>query len=70
MPIPYNGSLMTFSVFVDDVANLRDHELFRHLIEDELKAREVIDPKNPKAEPRRNPSFVAKIVATRWVLII
>lgn len=58
---------MICSVFVDDITNLRDHEHFRYLIEDELKARDVIDPKNPKAEPRRNPSFVAKIVGTRWV---
>ncbi|KAF8904426.1 hypothetical protein CPB84DRAFT_1727744 [Gymnopilus junonius] len=47
--------------YIDDIANLRDPELFRYSIETELKAR--ADP--TRTDPRRNPSYIAKAVATK-----
>ncbi|TFK44345.1 hypothetical protein BDQ12DRAFT_672818 [Crucibulum laeve] len=49
--------------FIDDIANLREPDLFRHLIEAELEARTTMDPK--KSDPSRNPSYVASMVGTR-----
>ncbi|KAF9478819.1 hypothetical protein BDN70DRAFT_879530 [Pholiota conissans] len=48
-------------VYIDDISDLRDPETFRFLIERELQAR--ADPS--RTEVRRNPSYVAKSVATR-----
>ncbi|KIM45307.1 hypothetical protein M413DRAFT_441989 [Hebeloma cylindrosporum] len=47
-------------LYVDDIANLRDPEFFRHLIEAELLARA-----QPGKDAPRRPSHVAKVVATR-----
>ncbi|KAF8973070.1 hypothetical protein BDZ97DRAFT_1779193 [Flammula alnicola] len=47
--------------YVDDIANLREPDTFRYLIEAELQAR--TEP--TRTDPRRNPSHVAKLVATR-----
>ena len=50
--------------YVDDIVNLQDPELFRHLIESELE-----DRKKPgRTDIRKNPSYVAKVVGTRWIL--
>ncbi|PPQ87476.1 hypothetical protein CVT25_008212 [Psilocybe cyanescens] len=47
--------------YVDDIAKLRDPDLFRYAIESELLARKEAK----RSEPRKNPSSVAKVVATR-----
>lgn len=49
--------------YLDDIANLRDPDLFRYIIEAELQART-----QPGSETRRNPTYVAKVVGTRSVL--
>lgn len=51
------------TAYIDDIASLRDPELFRYSIEAELKAR--ADPE--RIDPRRNPSYVAKVVADKYV---
>lgn len=50
-------------VYVDDIANLREAEFFHHIIEAELVARKATNRENI----RKNPSYVAKVVATRYV---
>ncbi|CAA7261735.1 unnamed protein product [Cyclocybe aegerita] len=47
--------------YVDDIADMRDPELFRNIVETEISARN--DPS--RKEPRKNPTHVAKLVATR-----
>uniref|UniRef100_A0A8H8CPI7 Uncharacterized protein n=1 Tax=Psilocybe cubensis TaxID=181762 RepID=A0A8H8CPI7_PSICU len=47
--------------YVDDIAKLRDPDLFRYAIESELKAR--TEP--TRSDTRKTPSHVAKVVATR-----
>lgn len=49
-------------VYLDDIMNLREPDTFLHIIESELKARA-----DPEKEPRRSPSNIAKLVATRWI---
>jgi len=49
--------------YLDDIANLRDPDLFRYIIEAELQART-----RPGSETRRNPTYVAKVIGTRSVL--
>ncbi|KAF9529234.1 hypothetical protein CPB83DRAFT_852909 [Crepidotus variabilis] len=48
-------------VYVDDIANLRDADLFFRIIEAELAARNPPD----RGNIRRQPTYVAKVVATR-----
>lgn len=48
--------------YVDDIAKLRDPDLFRYAVESELVAR--TEP--ARKDARRNPSHVAKVVATRY----
>ncbi|KJA27891.1 hypothetical protein HYPSUDRAFT_35071 [Hypholoma sublateritium FD-334 SS-4] len=47
-------------VYLDDIMNLREPDTFLHIIESELKARS-----DPEKEPRRTPTNIAKLVATR-----
>jgi hypothetical protein len=54
------------AVYIDDISNLRDPDIFRSLIEHELQAR--TEPS--RTDPRRNPSYVAKLIATRYVLVL
>jgi hypothetical protein len=55
-----------FQVYVDDIAHLREADFFYHLIEAELVSRN-----HPSRENiRKNPSYVAKVVATRYVSFI
>lgn len=55
--------LTWMKVYVDDIANLRGADFFYHIIEAELVARNA-----PNRETiRKNPSYVAKVVATRYV---
>ena len=56
------------SAFLDDITNLRDPQLFMHLIQAELNARTKKDPKKP--DPVKNPSYVASVVANRWATAI
>ncbi|KAF6763057.1 hypothetical protein DFP72DRAFT_1030216 [Ephemerocybe angulata] len=49
-----------FHEFLDDIADLRDPQLFRYVIEDEIIARTPVG-----TEPRRNATAVAVIVGTR-----
>ena len=55
--------LMSTEVYVDDIDNLREADFFNDLIEAELVARNAPD----RANIQRNPSYVAKVVATRYV---
>ncbi|KAG6920263.1 hypothetical protein DXG01_005032 [Tephrocybe rancida] len=50
------------TVFLDEIASLRDPQLFMHLIQGELNARATKD--KTKSDPK-NPSYVASVVATR-----
>jgi len=65
-PPPNDVPNLSVLVYVDDIANLRDPELFHHIIEAELQAR------NPPAREnvRKNPSYVAKVVSTRYVPLL
>ena len=56
------------SAFLDDITNLRDPQLFIHLIQAELDARTQKEPKKP--DPAKNPSYVASVVANRWATSI
>ncbi|KAG6860761.1 hypothetical protein C0995_007793 [Termitomyces sp. Mi166 len=49
--------------FLDDITNLRDPQLFMHLIQAELNARTKKD--KTKSDPLKNASYVASAVATR-----
>lgn len=55
--------LMSTEVYVDDIDNLREADFFYDFIEAELLARNAPD----RANIQRNPSYVAKVVATRYV---
>lgn len=56
---------MRIAAFLDDITNLRDPELFFHLMQAELNARTRRNPN--ERDPLRNPSYVASIVSTRLV---
>ncbi|KAG5647031.1 hypothetical protein DXG03_001401 [Asterophora parasitica] len=51
------------NAFLDDITNLRDPQLFLHLIQAELNARTKKDSK--KSDSLKNASYVASVVATR-----
>jgi hypothetical protein len=55
--------LTSTKVYVDDISELREADFFYHIIEAELAARNAPN----RANIRRNPSYVAKVVATRYV---
>ncbi|KAF9010573.1 hypothetical protein BDQ17DRAFT_1346459 [Cyathus striatus] len=50
-------------VFLDQIADLRDNDLFRQLIQGEMNARTMRDPKKP--DPRHKPEYVAQMVGMR-----
>ncbi|KAF5380464.1 hypothetical protein D9615_004625 [Tricholomella constricta] len=51
------------NAFLDDITNLRDPQLFLHLIQAELNARTKKD--DQKSDSLKNSSYVASVVATR-----
>ena len=57
-------------VFLDDITNLRDPELFQHLIQAELSARTQRDLENKNGDPLRNPSYVASTIANKYVVLL
>lgn len=59
-----NETQTCFAAFLDDITNLRDPQLFLHIIQEELNSRTERGSK--KGDTLKNSSFVASVVATRW----
>jgi len=66
MPVdPFRASESQFLASLGEIAYLRDPQMFSDIIEAEINAQTRYDPQ--KLDPLKNPSYVARMVGTKYV---
>jgi len=66
MPLyPFRASKSHSLASLGEIAYLRDPHMFSNIIEAEISAQTRYDPQ--KLDPLKNPSYVARMVATKYV---
>lgn len=56
--------------YLDDITNLQDPGIFHHKITEELNARTPYGTTKNGREVRSDPSYVASVIAIRYVVIL